>query len=229
MDFIEIEIIQWDKHQPRKDIKHPTWFALSNRVLEDAKLFDLTDGEWKALLYIFCQASQQNSAKVRLSFAHAKRVCEIPEKTLRTAIDKLAYAGVTSAYAIRTDTLRDTTLQTDTTDRQNTTNTAVVRGRTPDPTSINSTDELLEIIPEKIRGGWPKLYPDPDYVPREAVKAIGWCATNKTKVPKSVRGWSQFFNGWLERGWDKHRKTISSNPADINRDLSHLPFEESAS
>ena len=111
MELIEVEIVNWEKHQPRKDIKHPTWFALSNRILEDAKLFGLTDAEWKALLYLFCQASQQNKSKAVLSLAHAQRICEISAITIRTMLDKLTYAGVTSTYAIRTDTSRDTTLQ----------------------------------------------------------------------------------------------------------------------
>lgn len=108
MEFVEVEIINWDRHQPRKDIKHPTWFALSNRILEDSKLFQLNSDDWKVLLYVFCQASQQNSSKALISFYHAKRVCEIPEKTMRSALDKLAYAHVTRPYVIRTRTLRDT-------------------------------------------------------------------------------------------------------------------------
>lgn len=95
MDSIEIEIINWGKHQ-RKDVKKPSWFALDNRILEDSKLFGLSDAEWKALLYVFCQASQQhNSNTVRLNFQHAKRICEISEKTLRSMLDKLEHAGVT--------------------------------------------------------------------------------------------------------------------------------------
>lgn len=95
MDVIEVEIVQWSRHQPRKDIKHPTWFAMSNRILEDSKLFELTDAEWKALLYIFSQASQQNSQHVKIVYAHAKRVCDISEKVLNSTISRLCNAGVT--------------------------------------------------------------------------------------------------------------------------------------
>lgn len=94
MDCIEIEIINWGKHQ-RKDVKKPSWFALDNRILEDSKLFDLSDSEWKALIYIFSQASQQGSENVRLNYAHATRVCGISKKTLDSAISRLSDAGVT--------------------------------------------------------------------------------------------------------------------------------------
>lgn len=94
MEFIEIEIVNWAKHQ-RKDVKRPSWFALSNRILEDAKLFDLEDADWKALIYIFCQASQQGSAAVKIFFSHASRVCGIPKKTMQSAISRLCHADVT--------------------------------------------------------------------------------------------------------------------------------------
>ena len=211
MDFIEVEVINWAKHQPRKDIKHPTWFALSNRILEDSKLFSLTDSEWKALLYVFCQASQQaSSAVVRLDLAHARRVCEIQEKTLRSALDKLAYAGVTRTLRARdahvTDTLRDTTLQ-DTT-LHNTTEQVctAVRERTSMPTSA---EDLPGLLAEEVRA----LYPDPEFIPRESVKAWAWLSNNRQKSPKSVKGMRRFFASWLERGWERHRKSLPSSPA----------------
>lgn len=111
LEFIEVEILNWSKHQPRKDIKHPSWFAMSNRILEDSKLFGLSGDEWHALLYIFCQASQQNSGNVKINLAHADRICSIKKKTMLSALSRLCDAGVTSAYAIRTDAYRDTTLQ----------------------------------------------------------------------------------------------------------------------
>jgi len=94
MEHIEIEIVNWRKHQ-RKDVKKPSWFAMDNRILEDSKLFDLSDGEWKALLYIFSQASQQRSEMVRINLGHAKRVCGIPEKVVKSTISRLNHAGVT--------------------------------------------------------------------------------------------------------------------------------------
>lgn len=102
VSFIEIELVQWDKHQPRKDIKHPTWFAVNNRIMEDPKLFGLTDAEWKALFYIFAQASQQNSAKVKIYTAHAAGVCQVLAETIRTAVEKLADVGVVVTSVPRT-------------------------------------------------------------------------------------------------------------------------------
>lgn len=114
MEFIEVEVINWGKHQ-RKDVKRPTWFALDNHILEDAKLFDLTDSEWKVLLYIFCQASQQMRCTPRIVVAHAHRVCGISKKTLNSTLTKLEHAGVTRTLRGRH---ADVTPQTDKQDKQ---------------------------------------------------------------------------------------------------------------
>ncbi len=145
VEFIDIEIMRWSKHQPRKDIKNPTWFAMSNRILEDSKIFGLIDAEWKALLYIFSQASQQNSAVVKLNLTHAKRVCDIAEKTIISTISHLCDAGVTrmlrERYVSGTHAIRDTTLQ-DTT-LHNNTNTA------DKPPSVLDFEEVYKGYPRK--------------------------------------------------------------------------------
>lgn len=118
VDFIQIKIINWEKYQPRKDIKNPSWFAISNRIVEDPKLYSLLDAEWKALLYILSVASQGNSGSVIVYLDHALRVCKIRRKTLFNLINKLDSLGVTSTYAGVTQALLDTTNTTNKT-RQN--------------------------------------------------------------------------------------------------------------
>ncbi len=121
MEYIEIEVINWAKHQPRKDVKRPSWFALSNGILTDPKVFSLDAQEFKALIYFFCLASQSNSARVTVHFDLACRILNIPVESVRTAIDKLTDAGVTSTLRPRVARVRKRTAtdrQTDTTDRQ---------------------------------------------------------------------------------------------------------------
>lgn len=203
MELIEVEIVNWGKHQPRKDIKHPTWFAMSNRIFEDSKLFSLSDAQWRCLLYLFTQASQQNSGKIKINVEHAARIGGTSEKVLKSTISRLCDVGVTSAYAIRTDTLRDTTLQ-DTT-RHNTTLVCTVAESAPAPTI-----GFLGKFDQKTLDSWKTLYGE-DYVTREAMKAEVWCRANPAKSPK--KSWVRFFAGWLERGWDSYRKSLPTSPA----------------
>lgn len=125
MERITITVIKWEKYNPRKDIKHPTWFALSNRLLEDPDLFDFDPLEFKAYLYILCQASQKNQPNVTVNFAHAERVSNVSKKWIFAACDKLVKIGVlsidedprTQSERARTESVRDrqTDRQTNTT------------------------------------------------------------------------------------------------------------------
>lgn len=116
---MELTILKWNKYNPRKDIKHPSWFALSNRFLEDPDLFGFEPIDLKAMLYLFCQASQRNSPDITVNFSHAERVCLIKSKNLKAAIEKLSKIGAvricTDHERARTQTSRD---NTDNTDRQ---------------------------------------------------------------------------------------------------------------
>lgn len=146
MNFIDIEFVNWERHQPRKDIKHPSWFAVQNRILEDAKLFDLTDAEWKCFLYLLCQASQQNSACVKINLAHAKRVCGILESIVKSTISKLTYANVTCTYGSVRATYANVT-------RHYTTDTTEQTIQTPASTSLRSDFDFLKLYekyPRKI-------------------------------------------------------------------------------
>lgn len=115
---MDITILKWSKYNPRKDIKHPSWFALSNRFLEDPDLFVFDATELKGMLYLFCQASQKNSAEISINFIHAERVCQIKSKDLTSAIEKLSDIGAVRIRSdherARTQTSRDNTIQDNT-------------------------------------------------------------------------------------------------------------------
>lgn len=105
----KIEILNWDKYNPRKDYKQPRWFAFSNRMLEDPIIDNLNDSEFKAWVFILCQASQQNSRTVHVLEPYAKRYCNISAQNLRSTIGKLEKAGIIRVHVIeRTDDVRET-------------------------------------------------------------------------------------------------------------------------
>lgn len=119
MDFIEVEIINWSKHQPRKDIKNPTWFAMSNRVLDDPKLFGMCAEQWKVFLYVLCQASQQNRATVKINVEHASFISGVKKTVVESTISRLCDVGVTRTLRecnknVTRQTDRQTNTHTDT-------------------------------------------------------------------------------------------------------------------
>jgi len=222
---MELTILKWNKYNPRKDIKHPSWFALSNRFLEDPDLFGFEPIDLKAMLYLFCQASQRNSPDITVNFSHAERVCLIKSKNLKAAIEKLSKIGAvrirTDHERARTQTSRDTTdntLQTiqDTTGQ----NTITAVSETSEPAAVEtgnwnefvspkSESELIRALPKETLERWAKLHPDAEFLNRELIKAFGYYQTNPKKCPHSRRGWANALSSWFERGWGKHASKIA--------------------
>lgn len=97
---MEIEIINWEKYNPRKDVKRHSWMAISNRMIEDADIYELTGDEFKAWIYCLSRASQEGRPNVKIDFRHALRVAGITEKSILAMLKKMQNCGsVTYAYA----------------------------------------------------------------------------------------------------------------------------------
>lgn len=75
-------------------------------------------------------------------------------------------------------------------------------------------NDLEIIMPERLTATTASklkiLYPDAEFLKREFLKMEMWLEVNSRKTPKSKSGWSRFILGWLERGWEPHRKSLSS-------------------
>lgn len=88
MDVIKLKVLNWEKYNPRRDYKNPWWFALSNRLFEDPKFFDLSHPEIVVWIYILSQASQQKTSSVTINYAHANKICKISKALMTRAIGK---------------------------------------------------------------------------------------------------------------------------------------------
>lgn len=79
----------------------------------------------------------------------------------------------------------------------------------------------LAVLPEKITPDWVvaqfkhweqvnAIYRDVAYLEREVRKMSVWLSDNRHKIPKAQRGWTRFVSGWLERGWEQYRRSLTS-------------------
>jgi hypothetical protein len=148
---LNIRIINFEAYKGRSDVKHNSWLRLSNRFLEDYEFFDFSFGEKIVWIYLLSIASQKNTSEIVLSYQHAHQVCNIDEKLLTSAIEKLT--KIKCIEKIRTRTLRgryahDThTCATDITDRHNITDITDITDITPDPCgSVRVTDQYDEFV-----------------------------------------------------------------------------------
>ncbi len=90
---LTLRIENWDKYNPRKDIKNPSWFAFSNRMLENPDVYDLTHGEFRAWIYCLARASQSNNDTIQIDVRHANRICNISVNDFNGMIRKMLESG----------------------------------------------------------------------------------------------------------------------------------------
>jgi len=116
-DAIEIEIINWNKYQPRRDIKHPRYFAMSNQFFDDPDVFGLNSTDVMVWFYVLCQASKKRSPLVQINIGHieflfskfmpknqANSICESLSKFEKRQWIRMS---VRDPYVICTQSVRD--------------------------------------------------------------------------------------------------------------------------
>lgn len=207
MDIIELEVLNWGKYNPRKDVKHPSWFAMSNRVLENTDLFDFTADEFKAFVYILCQASQQGSSTIQLKPAHAHRVCGIVEGVLLNAIEKLISAQICERTSRpRNAHVTQPVRPREPTDKQTDIHNILENNENQkevfEGLKTKETETLLTTCSQEVQRSWLALYQDVGWIKEELMKMDIWLKSNpgKRKAP-----WPKFISGWLQRAWQNQK------------------------
>lgn len=89
METIDIEVINWSRYNPRKDHKHPRWFAFSNDFFNDPKFYSFTHSEIVGWIYILCMASKENSSMVKLYFDHMQYATKTTKAEITVLFKKL--------------------------------------------------------------------------------------------------------------------------------------------
>lgn len=213
----------WDKYQKRaKDYVRPVWFSLDNSIYEDPDIYDLSAEEFRAWIYIMCQASKQaKGGKISISEDHANRSGNVDKKALKSLINKFlalrilmksaassrpapdheAASSRQDADQLPAHTLQNITVQN---------NTLVPNGTTaelePEPADrglsaqrsekfpivFNSVEELLAHLPTETLKRWTELYPDKEFLQRETKKAFGYYCHDNPRKKPASR-----------RGWSQ--------------------------
>lgn len=88
-DGAEINILNWDKFCPRKDLKATSWLRLQNTLFEDPSFYDFDHSEICFWIYLLSQASKKQAGLIRLSVPHAERVGRFKKTIIESSIEKL--------------------------------------------------------------------------------------------------------------------------------------------
>lgn len=179
LDFIEVEILSWGKYQ-RKDVKRAAWFAVSNRILEDAKLYGLGDPDWKVLLYLFSQASQQNTNLPKIFYAHADRVCGLSKSKIDSAISRLCHADVTRTSRAR---------HADVTPQDKTVQDNTEQNMVPAPRAVTPVGVYISVYQDKYGHR-------PEVGPREGKILKTFSDNHPGRWEELIRGYLQMPDSW---------------------------------
>lgn len=216
---IKIKIKNFEKYNPRNDVKNASWIRFEIGFFENSAFFNLTLEEKMAWVYILCYAAKADDRELFVSYDHFARLTAAKPEVLFRTIKKLELnqlievvtlrprnASDTPMYATeRDDTRREETNKNLSTDsRQVVQSQPVVSKATP--ATIDSPKVLISKIPRVTIERWALLYNDEEFLQRETLKAMTYYESNPRKTPKTVRGWTQALSSWFARAWDWRAK-----------------------
>ena len=89
-----IEIIEWDKYNPRKDVNRSSWFRMEHCLFELPSFFSFNHEEKLTWIYLLCCASKVGNKTVEINQEHAYKIAGFENKTLKLTLKKLEQVGV---------------------------------------------------------------------------------------------------------------------------------------
>ncbi len=89
-----IEIRNWEKYNPRSDVKSTHWLRLQNDIL--IELFDLTSDQKLTWIALLCEASRKQTGRIDISPGLIAAILKATEESVRQAIDAFVEKGFIS-------------------------------------------------------------------------------------------------------------------------------------
>jgi hypothetical protein len=84
-----IEIINWDKYNPKRDQQSYTWLRLNNDIATDPDLFGLSAAQKFVWIEILCQASRKNKGTILVNLEQISHVTQVKIQEIMELIDFL--------------------------------------------------------------------------------------------------------------------------------------------
>jgi hypothetical protein len=97
-----IKFKNWQKFNPRADVKSPSWVRLDHNLLNSPQFYSFEDDEIRAFLYLLCEASKANkNGEVFINHEHARVQNRVQHQSLDRTIQKLQQLQVVEARTVR--------------------------------------------------------------------------------------------------------------------------------
>lgn len=211
-DWIEMEVMNWSKYNPRNDRKKHSWFRLQNDIATEPKFHGLSAAQKFVAICLFAEASK-GDGRAKVSLLWLSDQLKVKPTLIHETIQALVTSGVvrlpSGNQRLPGDTDWHTTDgRTDVTDERQVSTEPEPGGSVVGAVSPLTQDpKVLEILAEKqvslaTQKAWRDAYPDIPWVEQQILKAVAWMAENPTRKKKRF---ARFMGSWLSRGWDSRK------------------------
>lgn len=208
-----VKVPKFKDYRPRKDIRHPSWLKLSNRIMEDEDFYAFTHEEICVFIYILCLCSQRDADTVLLNFEAAERKCRLKKDVVLSALTKLESGRlcVRVPAASRTRHDRVAALGIEGEEREETS--------APTPSSqpvFKNAKELRDAVDIITWHGWLKEYRDATWLEAEITKAFTFHSADPVKIPRTRGAWIKKLHTWFSIGNEKRSKSPPESTGQIS-------------
>lgn len=221
-----ITIKNWEKHNGTKKKNH-RYFLVENRFFEDAKISQLKQIE--VLLFIKCLsiAGDLNASSFVVHAGLMPKRWRVDAKLLENSCKTLQSFQLLTyeknhSFKIQNNTKQSKTIQSNISselkieEKKNeeisTQPNKSVAVAAAAKIQIKISDSKTIEVNKDLVSSWADTYPK-DFLNEELKKARNWVLSNPHKAPKAQ--WGKFLNNWFNRGWDRYRTTLKSNPVKV--------------
>src|SRR5690606_16441541 len=87
--ILEIEVLNWAKHNPKRAQKTYSWLRLNNDIATDPKLFGLTAEQRYAFVLLLCEVSKKNTGRVSLSLSFLSHLSGVSTENIESMLSHL--------------------------------------------------------------------------------------------------------------------------------------------
>lgn len=234
MSGATIRVNNFEKFNPRKDLKRMPWVRLENDYYDREALFDEDPLTCYLFVFLLCQCAQKNKEEINFNkkffLAKSRLDADVFDHALlrleRKGVIAVTYPGESGNSNGHDRTRSDSIgFVPNVTNERNGTNVTerngTERGDGASPARKKTkgaidelsgnplVDEILSSVTATLQRKWLACYADAEFIKAELSKANLWCEANPRRGPKSQMG--RFLSNWLARAWESHRKTIPAN------------------
>lgn len=142
-DWVEIEIVNWAKYNPRTDRANYTWFRLQNDIATEPKFHGLTPSQKFIAVCLFAEVSKSGGKPARIKLAWLADQIKVKTPEILRTIEVLVSEGVFRCPLVSLVPATNDTNDTDVTDERY--ERGVTDGRCPPATASGLLPPLVEI------------------------------------------------------------------------------------